>query len=482
LKIVVNDSSEQVVMNCATLAGSLIVRRRGPAFLLAIAYALGLAACSGGGAGGGGGTGDSGLPTMPSVLQVTVSDRFGTAVADATVQGPRGASNTDALGTALLIVDPSQGPANVKVSRTTFVDKTVVAPIAAGKVSTVAVTLEHVRSAAGGSLATRSGVLPAANGTAQQLTFEIELVVVDGDAQPIENLSAANFTLRPCTPDPANGRADCIQAATADAAYTPVTAAPESLQTIPGEPAAPYAAALLMDQSGSILQSDPAGARLFAAKAFIGGLAADDHVLLGAFAGGTGALIPTPPLAVYGPFKDRDSAPAYFPTLDSLLPLAGGNTPLYASLDALRQQSVTDATLPGGLAKAVVIFTDGADTDCAGPAACRIRREQSISSAQADHVRLFTIGLSSGVDIVALGELANRTGGALLYADTAEQLFPLYGSVGKLLSLSLPTYRLRWTVDAGAAGAFQSGDTLLGRVRVTAAAGAFDVPFIVGIP
>ena len=138
--------------------------------------------------------------------------------------------------------------------------------------------------------------------------------------------------------------------------------------------------------------------------------------------------------------------------------------------------------MPAGLAKAIVIFTDGADTSCASVESCRTSRLQAIQGANQDQVRLFTIGLSSGVDIVALGELANHTGGALLYADTAEQLLPLYGSVGRLLSLSLPTYRLRWTVRASAPGVFLSGHTLLGRVQVTAGAKTFDVPFIVGIP
>ena len=148
----------------------------------------------------------------------------------------------------------------------------------------------------------------------------------------------------------------------------------------------------------------------------------------------------------------------------------------------MRQQLATDATLPVGIPKAVVLFTDGADTSCASPDACRISREQSVRLANQDQVPIFTIGLSTGVDVAALGELASQTGGAMLYADTADQLLPLYGSVGKLLSLSLPTYRLRWTVQASAPGAFVSGNTLLGRVQVTTGTKTFDIPLIVGIP
>jgi len=416
-----------------------------------------------------------------NLLKVTVSDTFGSKVAGATVRGPQGKWSTDSQGVALLIIGPNDSSTSVTVSRDSFVDKSTIANIVAGQMNELPVTLERARSAAGGSLTSRSGFLPVADATGQQMTFEIELVVVDGDSRPVETLTIADFTLRSCTPDPTNDRIDCVQG-DVDVAYAPVMLTPEASELIPGGAARPYAAAMLLDQSGSILQSDPTGGRLFSAKSFLIGLGSDDHALLAAFAGGPGATIPTPPLAVYGQFKDRASAPSYFSTLDSLASLVGGNTPLYESLDALRQQSVSDASLPAGLAKAVLIFTDGADTTCGSLEACRMRREQSIRSANDDQVRLFTIGLSSSVDLVALGELANQTGGALLYADTPEQLLPLYGSVGKLLSLSLPTYRLRWTVQAGSAGVFRSGSTLLGRAQVTVAARTFDVPFIVGIP
>ncbi|HXS31153.1 MAG TPA: vWA domain-containing protein, partial [Steroidobacteraceae bacterium] len=336
-------------------------------------------------------------------------------------------------------------------------------------------TLDRATLAAGGSLASRSGVLPAVSNSAQRMTFEVELVVVDGESRPIENLTRADFALRPCTPDAANNRIDCVRGpgADSDVAYTPVNPTPETLTLIPGQPAMPYAAALLLDQSGSILHSDLTGARLFSAKAFLQGMGTDDHALLAAFASGSGAIIPTVPLTVYGPFRDKAAAPSYFPTLDSLVPLVGGDTPLYESVDALRQQAVSDAALPAGLAKALVVFTDGTDTTCGGPETCRTRRGQSIQAAKADGVRLFTIGLSSGVDVVALGELANQTGGAMLYADSAQQLLPLYGSVGKLLSLNLPNYRLRWTVEAGVPGALQPGSTLIGQVQVTTATGTF---------
>ncbi len=309
-------------------------------------------------------------------------------------------------------------------------------------------------------------------------------MLVDSHAGPIDNLGAANFSLRACVPDAGNARIDCVRGASAadDLAYTPRTAAPEALTPVSAGTARPYAAALLLGQSGSIYDTDPTGARLYSAKAFLGSLGADDRVLLAAFAGGAGASIPTVPLTVYAPFRDRSSAPDYFASLDALAMQVGGNTPLYASLDSLRQHLAADTTLPADLTQAVVLFTDGTDTACGDVAACHTRRAQSIQAALESQVRLFTIGLSSNVDVVALGELATQTGGAFLYADSAEQLLPLYSSLGKLLSLSLPTYRLRWAVQADPAGSFKSGQTLLGKVQVTVGSTRVDVPFLVGIP
>lgn len=454
-------------------------RRRASAAGLIAGACLVLAACGGGG--GGGDTG-SGAVAQLGLVKLTVKDGFGAPVVGATVLGPRETSLTDAQGVALVSVSSPDGTAAVILSSASFSDKSVVVSSSSGTVNEVVIALERKTSPAGGSLASRGSVLPLIDSSGGQLTFEIELVVVGADAKPVENLSAANFMLRACTPLPGNGRVNCVRSASADLAYAPMTTPPAAVQHIAGLPARNFAAGLLLDQSGSIRQSDPTGARLFSTKAFLSGLGPNDQALLATFAGGIGALIPTVPLTVYAPFRTQAAASAYFPTLDSLTALLGGNTPLYESLDTLRRHVLSDPALPAGQPKALIVFTDGDDTSCGNPDACRAKRAQSIREAKLDQVRIFTIGLSSGVDVAALAELAHQTGGAFLYADTAEQLLPLYGSVGKLLSLSLPSYRLRWTVQADASGRFSAGTTLLGRVQVTVDGSTFDVPFVVGIP
>jgi hypothetical protein len=313
-----------------------------------------------------------------------------------------------------------------------------------------------------------------------RLTFEVELFVVDADARPIGNLVAGDFALLPCTPDAARDGDECVVGG--DRAYTAVTATPEHLESIPSSTAAPFAAVLLMDQSASIAQSDPTGARLFAAKSMLSALGPDDQALLAAFAAAPNALIPTAPLNVYLPVRGRDDAGAYFGDLDALGSLLGGNTPLYSSIDAVVAQIASDPAVPAGKALAVVVFTDGRDNECQEAAACLAARERTIAQAIASQVRLFTIGLSDQADTGALGELAQRTGGALLFAQSPEQLTPLYSAIGALLGRGAPTYRVRWTVETDAAGGFPAGGQLLGRVRVDADGSSFELPIVVAIP
>jgi hypothetical protein len=453
------------------------LRKAAEAALLGLSV-LALSSC--GGSGGGQAAADP-----PSFVQVTVVDGFGAPVSGAVVQGPLGTTSTSTQGVTLVLTSAPGATASVVVSRDTFVDRSTTVTSAPGQVAEVRITLDRQTRAAGGSLTTRSASTPSVDPNAQTMSFEIEVVVVGSDSQPITTLTGADFKLLACTPDPADPRFDCVRGdvASDDAPYAPVSAGPESVVLVPGSNPQPYATALLLDQSSSMQQSDPTAGRLYASKAFVGGLAPDDQVLLAAFAGGSTATIPTPPLTVYGPFRTQTQAPNYFATLDSLVPLLGGDTPLYESVDSLRQQWLAGGLRSDGLGKGLVVFTDGGDNLCkTDTQACRTRRLQSITDARAGQVRIFSIALSRGVDVASLGELAQQTGGALLYADNVAQLLPLYGSLGRLMSLSLPTYRLRWTVQAGTPGSLRSGFSLLGRVQVTTAGNTFEVPFIVGIP
>jgi hypothetical protein len=213
------------------------------------------------------------------------------------------------------------------------------------------------------------------------------------------------------------------------------------------------------------------------------------------------ALIPTKPLTVYGTFTNDGAS--YFDELDTLGDQSAGGTPLYRSLFPEPDDPNADpaftageglidvvrATAPASLHKAIVLFTDGEDSECGGPNVCRVKRQSVIAQAfnaanPADpaNIEIFTIGLSEEVDFEALGELAGGTNGIFLFAENAEQLIPLYGSLGALLSRSLLTYEMEWTVRATTDNTFVSGHSILGHLQIDAAGTPIQVPFIVGIP
>lgn len=438
-----------------------------------------VAGCGGGG--GGGGNGDAAAPQV-AVSRVVVVDDFGAPVSGAAVSlasaSAAHALTTDGNGVALLASVP--GPIEVAIAVPTFAAATVRVNASTDQVTTVAVTLKRLTAPAGGSMASRSGAQALRSADGRTLTFEVELVVVDADAEPVQGLVAGDFQLLNCAPDGTTPAADCLRHAVADHAYQP-TADATTLVLVPGQAVAPYAAGLLIDQSGSISRTDPLNARLYAARSLLNGLSAGDQVLIGAFADGAGAALPQQPLTMLGGLVDAASVATSFSGLNGLARQVGGQTPLFTSIDAMRTRIVTDTAVTPDHPRALVVFTDGADTTCGNANDCALQRQRVIDAAVADGVRLFTIGLSGGIDVETLSRLAAEGGGAMLYADSVEQLIPLYGSLGRLMSLSLPTYRLRFTVDAGEGGVFAAGQTVLARARVNARGRAVDIPFAVAV-
>jgi hypothetical protein len=304
--------------------------------------------------------------------------------------------------------------------------------------------------------------------------------------------------LQDCVVDttPPNNAPECIRSSSVsnDVGYTvtSVPTAPATFALIPGNPAQPYAAALVLDQSDSIRDSDPTDARIFASKTFLEKVGANDRVVLSAFAADAGqfalAKIPVKPLTIY-PLPNSGDEPlftadgtSYFDELDELAEQEGGETPLYSSLNSMVDYTAKHAPpgIPGQL-KAAVLFSDGDDTDCINPTACQTARNAVIDNALAKGVDLFTIGLSDEVNFEAMAELADRGNGIFLYAEFAEQLIPIYGALGNLLSRSLATYEVTWTIEADAAGAFLPGRTILGTVQVRTASNPVNLPVIVRI-
>lgn len=398
------------------------------------------------------------------------------------VEGQSITAVTDAAGMAVLASVPTAA-VNVQALASGFEpEPTQSVVVVESPAASIVFALDRQTEPGGGVLVPRPPVtppLPPGDG-GQTLTFTIRTVVVDGQGRAIGNLPASAFTLLACA-DSVPSVAECVRSPTDpafDAAYAPVGTAPDALVELQEASTAPYAVALLYDQSGSMSASDPTDARVFSSKGFLQTVAPGDRVVLSAFADGTAALIPSTPLTVFGSFTNDGAS--FFDELDQLPGLEGGSTPLYQALDLML--AYTAANAPTGIAgqrKAVVLFTDGFDTGCADPVACR---EQSIARSRALGVDIYTIGLADSADASSLAELALRTNGAYLVAANPEQLSALYGSLGALLRGTTSTYETTWTVRAGSAGAFASGRSVLGTVRVATGENTLELPFFYTIP
>jgi len=462
---------------------------------------MSITGCWSGVSGGGDGDGDG---DVTGTLAATVVDEFGAPVAGAEVAVSLGGSiesdMTNGEGVATL-TGLTPGDASVEVSLDTFQTRTVDATIVANQTVAIDVELLRNKQAVGGVFTTSVIGSPAENG--RVVTIEVQVVVVDQESRPIDTLTSSDFILPDCTPttpdtDPNVSECVRVQAdATVDRSYTVDSLSAEAFQLVPGGAEADYAAVLMLDQSGSIAATDPTDARLFSAKSFLQTVdaASGDSVLLTAFAGVGSHIpvkIPATPLWYTGTFVSDGAS--YFDELDALVDKTGGTTPLYRVLFPEAEDPAAEpgfmeglidnvvANAPSGLRRAIVVFTDGTDSECLSLDDCRAKRQRVIAKANAADVSLFTIGLSTGIDFEALGELAGGTDGIFLFASNAEQLIPLYGSLGKLLSRSLPTYTMRWTVRSDTDGTFASGHSVFGSLQIDGGGTPVTVPFIVGIP
>ena len=466
------------------------------------ALAAVLTACGGGGGGGGDGNGGGNPPPDPTgQIAATVVDEFDAPISGATVSATVGSTTrtatTGASGTVTVTQVPT-GTASVSASADGFIDSPDEDhPVTEDQTTNVTITLQRVAQATGGVVE----ALPAAplgNGTSY--TFRLRVVVIDQDFEPVEGLTAGAFTLEDCTPvveSPENP--DCVRDSTAnfDAAYTVTSDTPANFAPVPAGTPVPYAAALLLDSSGSIRMSDPTDARIFASKVFLGSLSGGDQAMLSAFAddnpnpGGNDSLLPMD-LTVFPCATAPCPPPAFvtdgeslFPSLDDLATLEAGGTPLYFSLSEMINIVRNNApAAPADLRRAVVLFSDGEDIYCAengGFQNCTDERQAAVDLSRSQPVvDIFTIGLTDDVNHLAMAELALGAGGAYMFAENTEQLIPIYGSLGRLLSNSLPTYEMEWTVE-NPGGELTDGRAVLGRLTVDTGATTFELPFVVQI-
>jgi Carboxypeptidase regulatory-like domain len=461
--------------------------------VIALAAALALTACGGGGGGGD----DGGNPPPPDTGEIaaTVVDQFDAPINGVTITAGSRTATTGSAGTATVTQVPV-GSVSVTASAAGLVAppaKTVT--VTADTPATVDFIMERVTQAAGG--VTVAIAQEPTDGSS--FTFRMRVFVINEDGVPVENLTAEDFTLADC--QNVDGQPNCVRGNTAafDVEYTvdTVESAPTDFRFIDPDPdgPVPYAAAVLLDSSESIAETDPTDARIFANRVFLDDIGSGNFVMLSAFADAATSLLPEdltiyPCSAAPCPAPEfTDNGDSLFPSLDSLATSEGGGTPLYASLTDML--GIVDATAnqlpspPANLRRAVVLFSDGKDIYCDDVLPnpflnCLQTREQVVSDSVSLNVDILTIGLGANVDSLSMAELALRGRGSYLFADAGPQLIPIYGVLGRLLSKSMPTYEMVWKVNAAVPGAFNADHAVIGRLTINTVP-AFTLPFVVQI-
>ena len=494
--------------------------------LIAIGVALGFGGCGGGGGSGGnpsGGSISSGGPAQPppskdpssSTVTVTVKDVFGAPVRGhgvslnftyavpslENVQGIGG--TTDRNGTVRISLTAAQAAS--EITAYAWDDSVVFAlgsspsvPLQGKGHADITITLRPSSEFATIGLGPTVVEADAIAADGRSLTFALRVIGI-----PSYFLDdGVSIALNACTPDAANDApvflADCVKgAAGLDAAYEADNSGePLSVTTIRAEPTT-FSAALLLDQSENMMAMDSTEARLFDTKYFLTTKRAPDRVALAAFASDATASsklspLPQQPVSIF-PVENPQfstSSSDLFPLIDSLEQLEGGVAPLYAAID--RMLDFTAANAPLSTRRAVVVVTGGQDDTCGSPAQCDNARQALIAKSRATGIAIVAIrlapewGPTNPHDNYALSELAEGSGGAMLWANGAySALGIVFGALSSVLDGSANVSEARFRIRSSADGTFQSGRTVLGTVHFETCpwdCKEFDVPFAVRIP
>ena len=276
------------------------------------------------------------------------------------------------------------------------------------------------------SAATTGCLFVGAPGSAT-LTMRLDIYAVDKNGRQIAGLTKDNFAI-----PTAAGLTYQLQRVSSTA-LTPKTGG--------------YAAMMLMDQSGSIADTDPQDLRVAAGKIFTDYLGSDDVVALSTFSGYN-----IYEFSLRSKFtKDKDRVKR---SLDSLAGRVTGGTPLYEATIRATDYTAQNASLAN---KAVIVFTDGQASG---------NLDACIVNAQQKGIPLFTIGLTSGVNVAVLSRMATETCGAFFYAKDAEQLVTSFGTLGNLLNGKAQVYRTEWNI-VRSSGVWRTNDIVTSSVKLT---------------
>ena len=231
-------------------------------------------------------------------------------------------------------------------------------------------------------------------------------------------------------------------------------------------PIGPYSATFVLDQSGSILRTDPGDLRISAAEAFMDHLTSGDEVGLMAFA--TDGKLPYR-ITRYNGFKSARDSDGFDATLRTLAQREGGRTPLFDAVRSGIQYTVDNEVNSN---RAVLLFTDGEDNDS------RWDLDDVIDFANLHDVSVHVMALSREADTETLSRLAQSTGGSMAFASEAEQLMSYYGGLGNYLSGRGGFYRTRWKLTlSGGLGRLSSGFAWVRTIAIVWSGGLIRFPF-----
>jgi hypothetical protein len=206
----------------------------------------------------------------------------------------------------------------------------------------------------------------------------------------------------------------------------------------------PYSAQLLFDQSGSISSTDPTNARIDAGLAFVDIMSGRDEASVAVFTSGS-SNYPSD-LTRLTPFTvDKN---ILTDQIEAMRDRQGGGTPLYSSIYDLLL--VIDGEANNGN-RAIVVFTDGQDTDGGINIATLIQDANDLG------IEVYTVGLGTGVEEDVLAAIALGTGGSVMYAQEVTQLVSLYSSLAELLRGGYDVYNICYTLNLPGR-VWQSGD------------------------
>ena len=313
---------------------------------------------------------------------------------------------------------------------------------------------------------------------ARRLTFTARLYVIESYAEQ-DSWYWRDVEAQACD--------DCIRGPDDFmAAYTSSTLS--NKQAEPDLVSNPLAVALLLDQGDSVAVNDPEDRRLLAARYLPTRLAADDEMVLAAFAeddaeSGQAALLPSQPVTIFPvdqPAFTTDGE-SYFTAIESLAALEGGGSPLYGAAGEMVEFTASASQVDSR--RAVVVVTSHGDSGCTGPAACRAELDALLAQSASTDVAVVAVELadpSGQFDREGLGPLAQGEQGAVFWAEDPRQVPTILGRVPEILDARHSAIDVKVRLESLMAGAFAAGNLVTGTLQITLC--PWDCDVLVSVP